>query len=176
MLKIIKSVLSVIFQTRILFILFYFCAFVTFAPMSSILGAQTSQMTLSALFSPLMILSCALLAVYIGFRVAAYKNHGIDCKMDAVFFIALSWIFFMLFCLATLLATILFLEDFRGLPSREFCSLLLVMAVVAAWRTLKSSEYKLSVFYEQKAGAKTNIDKILIYSVLAFAAIVAVFF
>lgn len=176
MLKIIKSVLSVIFQARILFILFYFCAFVTFAPMASILGAETSQMTLSVLFNPLTILSCALLAVYISFRVAAYKNHGIDCRMDAIFFIALSWIFFMLFCLATFLATILFLEDFRGLPSREFCSLLLVMAVVAAWRTLKSSEYKLSVFYERKAGAKTNIYKILIYSVLAFAAIVAVFF
>ena len=95
MLKIIKSVLSVIFQARILFILFYFCAFVTFAPMASILGAEMSQMTLSALFNPLTILSCALLAVYIGFRVAAYKNHGIDCKMDAIFFIALSWIFFM---------------------------------------------------------------------------------
>jgi hypothetical protein len=144
--------------------------------MASILGAQTSQMTLSVLFNPLTILSCALLAVYIGFRVAAYKNHGIDCKMDAVFFIALSWIFFMLFCLATLLATILFLEDFRDLPPREFCSLLLVMAIFAAWRTLKSSEYKLSVFYEQKASTKTSIVKILIYSVLAFAAIVAVFF
>jgi len=176
LLKIIKSVLSVIFQARILFILFYFCAFITFAPMASILGAEMSQMTLSVLFNPLTILSCALLAVYIGFRVAAYKNHGIDCKMDAVFFIALSWVFFMLFCLATLLATILFLEDFRDLPPREFCSLLLVMAIFAAWRTLKSSEYKLSVFYEQKAGTKTSIVKILIYSVLAFAAIVAVFF
>ena len=144
--------------------------------MASILGAEMSQMTLSALFNPLTILSCALLAIYIGFRVAAYKNHGIDCKMDAVFFIALSWIFFMLFCLATLLTTILFLEDFRSLPSREFCSLLLVMAIFAAWRTLKSSEYKLSVFYERKAGAKTSIVKILIYSVLAFAAIVAVLF
>ena len=144
--------------------------------MASILGAEMSQITLSALFNPLTILSCALLAVYIGLRVAAYKNHGIDCKMDAVFFIALSWIFFMLFCLVTLLATILFLEDFRSLPSREFYSLLLVMAVVAAWRTLKSSEYKLSVFYERKAGAKISIDKILIYSVLAFAAIAAVFF
>ena len=82
----------------------------------------------------------------------------------------------MLFCLATLLATILFLEDFRGLPPREICSLLLVMSIFAAWRTLKSSEYKLSVFYERKAGAKINIDKILIYSVLAFAAVVAVFF
>ena len=133
-------------------------------------------MTLSVLFNPLTILSCALLAVYISFRVAAYKNHGIDCKMDAVFFIALSWVFFMLFCLATLLATILFLEDFRGLPPREICSLLLVMSIFAAWRTLKSSEYKLSVFYERKAGAKINIDKILIYSVLAFAAVVAVFF
>lgn len=48
--------------------------------MASILGAKTGQMTFSALFNPLMILSCALLAVYIGFRVAAYKNHGIDCK------------------------------------------------------------------------------------------------
>lgn len=168
--------LGLIFQARILFILFYFCAFVTFAPMASILGAQTSQMTLSVLFNPLMILSCALLAVYIGFRVAAYKNHGIDCRMDAVFFIALIWIFFMLFCLAAFFATVLFLEDFRGLPPREFCSLLLVTAVAAAWRTLKSSEYKLSVFYERKAGAKINIDKILIYSVLAFAAIVAVAF
>ena len=65
-------------------------------------------MTLSVLFNPLTILSCALLAVYIGFRVAAYKNHGIDCKMDAVFFIALSWIFFMLFCLAAFFATVLF--------------------------------------------------------------------
>ena len=73
-------------------------------------------------------------------------------------------------------ATVLFLEDFRGLPPREFCSLLLVTAIFAAWRTLKSSEYKLSVFYEQKASTKTSIVKILIYSVLAFAAIVAVFF
>ena len=144
--------------------------------MASILGAEMSQMTLSALFNPLTILSCALLAVYIGFRVAAYKNHGIDCKMNAVFFIALSWIFFMLFCLAAFFATVLFLEDFRGLPPREFCSLLLVTAIFAAWRTLKSSEYKLSVFYEQKASAKTSIVKILIYSVLAFATIVAVFF
>ena len=68
------------------------------------------------------------------------------------------------------------MEDFRSLPSREFCSLLLVMAVVSAWRTLKSSEYKLSVFYERKVGANISIDKILIYSVLAFAAIVAVAF
>ena len=68
------------------------------------------------------------------------------------------------------------MEDFRGLPSREFCSLLLVMAIVAARRTLKSSEYKLIVFYERKAGAKINIDKILIYSVLVFVAIVAVVF
>lgn len=141
--------LGLIFQARALFILFYFCAFVTFAPMASILGAKTDQMTFSALFNPLMILSCALLAVYIGFRVAAYKNHGIDCKMDAVFFIALSWIFFMLFCLAAFFAT---------------------------WRTLKSSEYKLSVFYERKVGANISIDKILIYSVLTFAAIVAVAF
>ena len=87
--------LGLIFQARALFILFYFCAFVTFAPMASILGVETGQMTLSVLFNPLTILSCALLAVYIGFRVAAYKNHGIDCKMDAVFFIALSWIFFI---------------------------------------------------------------------------------
>ncbi len=144
--------------------------------MASILGAETGQMTLSALFNPLTILSCALLAVYIGFRVAAYKNHGIDCRMDAVFFIALSWIFFMLFCLATFFTTVLFLEDFRGLRSREFCSLLLVTAVVTARRTLKGSEYKLSVFYERKDSSKTSIDKILIYSVLAFAAIVAVFF
>ena len=34
--------------------------------MASILGAETGQMTLSALFNPLAILSCALLAVYIG--------------------------------------------------------------------------------------------------------------
>ena len=126
--------------------------------MASILGAETGQMTFSALFNPLMILSCALLAVYIGFRVAAYKNHGIDCKMDAVFFIALSWIFFMLFCLAAFLRPFYFWRIF------------------AAWRTLKSSEYKLSVFYERKAGANISIDKILIYSALAFAAIVAVAF
>ena len=176
MLKTVEMLLGVIFQARALFILFYFCAFVTFAPMASILGAKTGQMTFSALFNPLMILSCALLAVYIGFRVAAYKNHGIDCKMDAVFFISLSWIFFMLFCLAAFFATVLFLEDFRGLPPREFCSLLLVTAIFAAWRTLKSSEYKLSVFYERKVGANISIDKILIYSVLAFAAIVAVAF
>ena len=89
MLKTVKMLLGLIFQARILFILFYFCAFVTFAPMASILGVETGQMTLSALFNPLTILSCALLAVYIGFRVAAYKNHGIDCKMDAVFFFEL---------------------------------------------------------------------------------------
>ena len=121
--------LGLIFQARALFILFYFCGFVTFAPMASILGAKTGQMTLSALFNPLMILSCL---PFIGFRVAAYKNHGIDCRMDAVFFIALIWIFFMLFCLAAFFATVLFLEDFRGLPPREFCSLLLVTAVAAA--------------------------------------------
>ena len=50
------------------------------------------------------------------------------------------------------------------------------MAIVAARRTLKSSEYKLIVSYERKAGAKINIDKILIYSVLVFVAIVAVVF
>ena len=168
--------LGLIFQARALFILFYFCAFVTFAPMASILGAKTGQMTLSALFNPLTILSCALLAVYIGFRVAAYKNHGIDCKMNAVFFIALSWIFFMLFCLAAFFATVLFLEAFIGLPPREICTQRLVTAIFSAWRTHNSSVYKLSVFYEQKASAKTSIVKILIYSVLAFAAIVAVFF
>ena len=81
MLKTVKMLLGLIFQARALFILFYFCAFVTFAPMASILGAKTGQMTFSALFNPLMILSCALLAVYIGFRVAAYKNHGIDCRI-----------------------------------------------------------------------------------------------
>ena len=144
--------------------------------MASILGVETGQMTFSVLFNPLTILSCALLAVYIGFRVAAYKNHGIDCKMDAVFFIALSWIFFMLFCLAALLAAVFFIDDARGIPPRTFFMMLLALAIFAAWRTLKSSEYKLSVFYERKAGTKINIDKILIYSVLAFAAVVAILF
>ena len=54
--------------------------------------------------------------------------------------------------------------------------MLLALAIFAAWRTLKSSEYKLSVFYERKAGAKINIDKILAYSVLVFATVVAILF
>ena len=82
----------------------------------------------------------------------------------------------MLFCLAALLAAVFFIDDARGIPPRTFFMMLLALAIFAAWRTLKSSEYKLSVFYERKAGTKINIDKILIYSVLAFAAASAVSF
>ena len=176
MLKIIKSVLSIIFQARILFVLFYFYAFVTCAPIALILGVDESRITLSAIFHPLTILSCAMLAIYIGFKVSLYKNHGTDGKTDSVFFVALSWVFFMVFCLAALLAAVFFIDDARGIQPRTFFMMLLALAIFAAWRTLKSSEYKLSVFHERKAGAKINIDKILAYSVLVFATVVAILF